>query len=194
PPAFRPPAGTPPPPLPPPDEPIRVNWRFRVPDGEDVRFDDGRAGAQRAVAGRDFGDFLVWRKDDVPSYQLACAVDDAAMGITEVVRGDDLLASTARQVLLYRALGFAARIPAFCHVPLVTGADGRRLAKRHGDTTIARYRREGVRAERIVGVLAGWLGIDGVREASPRDLLQRFDLARVPRGPVVFEPGVLGSL
>jgi glutamyl-tRNA synthetase len=123
-----------------------------------------------------------------PAYQMAVVVDDAAMGVSEVVRGDDLLASTARQILLYRALGLGDRIPAFCHVPLVTGDDGRRLAKRHGDTTIARYRREGVSAERIVGLLAGWLGIEGVREARPRDLLGRFDLGRVPRGAVVFDP------
>lgn len=106
-----------------------VNWRFRVPDEETLAFTDGRAGGQRAVAGRDFGDFLVWRKDDAPSYQLACVVDDAAMGITEVVRGADLLKSTFRQLLLYRALGLVA--PAFYHCPLVTDEKGVRLAKRH---------------------------------------------------------------
>jgi glutamyl/glutaminyl-tRNA synthetase len=105
------------------------NWRFRVPDGENVTFTDGHYGPQSAVAGRDFGDFLVWRKDDVPSYQLACVVDDADMGITEVVRGADLMKSTFRQLLLYRALGLAA--PAFYHCPLVTDAQNVRLAKRH---------------------------------------------------------------
>lgn len=106
-----------------------VNWRFRVPDGETLAFTDGQAGEQRALAGRDFGDFLVWRKDDTPSYQLACVVDDAAMGITEVVRGADLLKSTFRQLLLYRALGLT--VPVFYHCPLVTDDHGVRLAKRH---------------------------------------------------------------
>lgn len=112
-----------------PGELTGVNWRFRVPDGETLAFTDGYFGEQRAVAGRDFGDFLVWRKDDAPSYQLACVVDDAALGITEVVRGADLIKSTFRQLLLFRALGHAA--PAFYHCPLVTDAAGVRLAKRH---------------------------------------------------------------
>ncbi|HSH38392.1 MAG TPA: glutamate--tRNA ligase family protein, partial [Chthoniobacterales bacterium] len=86
------------------DEPIGANWRFRVPDGETLRFTDGRLGEQTAVAGRDFGDFLVWRRDDVPAYQLAVVVDDAAMRISEVVRGADLLVSTFRQLLIYAAL------------------------------------------------------------------------------------------
>lgn len=106
-----------------------LNWRFRVPDGETVAFADGHFGDQHAAAGRDFGDFLVWRKDDAPSYQLACVVDDAAMGITEVVRGADLIRSTFRQLLLFRALGHPA--PAFYHCPLVTDEKGVRLAKRH---------------------------------------------------------------
>ena len=106
-----------------------VNWRLRVPDGEEIFFRDGHDGEQRATAGRDFGDFLVWRKDGVPSYQLACAVDDAEMRITEVVRGADLIMSTFRQLLLYRALG--ATVPAFFHCPLVNDAHGVRLAKRH---------------------------------------------------------------
>lgn len=123
---FRPPAGAP---LPPLTTPITVNWRFRVPDGETLVFRDGHFGEQRATAGRDFGDFLVWRKDDAPSYQLACVVDDADMGITEVVRGADLIKSTFRQLLLFRALGLTP--PAFYHCPLVRDDQGRRLAKRH---------------------------------------------------------------
>lgn len=118
-----------------------VNWRFRVPDGETLAFTDGRAGLQRAVAGRDFGDFLVWRKDDAPSYQLACVVDDAAMDVTEVVRGADLLKSTFRQVLLYRALGLTA--PAFYHCPLVTDEKGVRLAKRHDALALSTLREQG---------------------------------------------------
>jgi len=106
-----------------------ANWRFRVPDGETISFLDGNCGGQQFMAGRDFGDFVVWRQDDVPAYQLACAVDDAAMGITEVVRGADLLVSTARQILLYRALGLTP--PDFFHCALMLDENGRRLAKRH---------------------------------------------------------------
>src|SRR5208337_2245814 len=109
--------------------PRAPNWRFRVPDGETVSFVDGNFGPQQFVAGKDFGDFVVWRYDDVPAYQLAVVVDDAAMGITEVVRGADLLNSTARQLLLYGALGFMP--PRFYHCPLMTDDSGVRLAKRH---------------------------------------------------------------
>jgi glutamyl-tRNA synthetase len=116
-----------------------VNWRFRVPDNAAVEFLDGHFGPQRAVGGVDFGDFLVWRKDDLPSYQLACTVDDAEMRITEVVRGADLITSTFRQLLLFRALGREA--PAFFHCPLVTDDAGLRLAKR-SDALSLRTRRE----------------------------------------------------
>jgi glutamyl/glutaminyl-tRNA synthetase len=126
---------------PPPRAGDGVNWRFHVPDGETISYADGRFGAQPAVAGQDFGDFLVWRKDDAPSYQLACAVDDAAMGITEVVRGADLLRSTFRQLLLYRALGLGA--PAFYHCPLVTDQRGVRLAKRHDALALRTLREQG---------------------------------------------------
>ena len=118
-----------------------VNWRFRVPDGEAIAFVDGHFGPQSAVAGLDFGDFLVWRKDDFPSYQLACAVDDAAMRISEVVRGADLITSTLRQLLLYRAFGWAA--PAFFHCPLVTDESGVRLAKRTDALTLRTLREQG---------------------------------------------------
>ena len=124
-----------------------VNWRFRVPDGEEMMFGDGRLGPQRAVAGRDFGDFLVWRKDDIPSYQLACVVDDAAIGITEVVRGADLLRTTFRQLLLYRALGL--KEPNFYHCPLVTDEKGVRLAKRHDALALRTLRDAGRKPEDI---------------------------------------------
>lgn len=117
------------------------NWRFRVPDGEALRFVDGHFGPQSLVAGVDFGDFVVWRHDDVPAYQLAVVVDDIAMGITEVVRGEDLLRSTARQLLLYRALG--AEAPAFYHCPLVRDESGQRLAKRHASLSLAALRAAG---------------------------------------------------
>jgi glutamyl-tRNA synthetase len=124
-----------------------VNWRFRVPDGESLAFVDGHFGPQHAVAGKQFGDFLVWRKDDLPSYQLACVADDLAMHITEVVRGADLLLSTFRQLLLYRALGREA--PAFYHCPLVTDAQGVRLAKRHDALALRTLRAAGRTPEEI---------------------------------------------
>jgi len=123
------------------DSPVGVNWRFRVPDGEEICFDDLHLGAQRFVAGRDFGDFVVWRRDDVPAYQLAVVVDDAAMEITEVARGADLLKSTARQILLYRALGHSA--PDFYHCDLVRDEVGVRLAKRHDSLSVRKLRELG---------------------------------------------------
>ncbi len=144
PPEFRPPAGAA---LPPLTDPVASNWRFRVPDGETLTFTDGHSGAQAAVAGRDFGDFLVWRKDGLPSYQLACVVDDAAMGITEVVRGADLLKSTFRQLLLYRALG--APVPGFYHCPLVRDESGVRLAKRHDALALRTLREQGRTPEEL---------------------------------------------
>ena len=133
--------------LPPLGDWIGVNWRLRVPDGEAVEFTDGRLGPQRAVAGVDFGDFPVWRKDGGPSYQLACAVDDAAMGITEVVRGEDLVRSTFRQLLIYCALGLKA--PRFYHCPLMTDEAGVRLAKRHDALSLRALRGRGESPESI---------------------------------------------
>ena len=123
------------------------SWRFLVADGEAVEFQDGCCGPQRFVAGVDFGDFVVWRHDDVPSYQLAVTLDDAAMRITEVVRGEDLLLSTARQWLLYEALGLA--VPAFYHCPLLTDAAGRRLAKRDDALSLRTLREQGLSPESI---------------------------------------------
>jgi glutamyl/glutaminyl-tRNA synthetase len=142
---FRPPAGTP---LPPLGDSIAMNWRFRVPDDLRLEFTDGQAGVQGAVSSRDFGDFLVWRKDDVPSYQLACVVDDAAMHITEVVRGADLINSTFRQILLYRALG--RTVPSFFHCPLMNNAKGERLAKRHDALSLRTMRQQGVTPESLI--------------------------------------------
>ncbi len=122
--------------------PTGVNWRFRAPVGEDVDFYDGHAGPQRFRVERDFGDFIVWRRDGVPAYQLAVVVDDALMRISEVVRGADLLESTAQQFLLYRALGFEP--PAFFHCPLVTDPQGARLSKRAGAHSLRQMRADGV--------------------------------------------------
>ena len=131
------------------DDPRGMNWRFRVPDGEAVAFEDSNLGPQRYVAGVDFGDFLVWRRDGVPSYQLACVADDAAMRIAEVVRGADLLKSTARQMLLNRALGFAD--PKWFHCALSVDERGRRLAKRHDALSIRELRRRGMTPAEIIG-------------------------------------------
>jgi glutamyl-tRNA synthetase len=125
----------------------RFSWRFRVPDGQVVAFADGNLGPQNYLAGRDFGDFVVWRHDDVPAYQLACVVDDAAMGITEVVRGADLLISTARQLLLFQALGLTA--PRFYHCELMLDESGKRLAKRHDALSLRALRAQGRSPEEL---------------------------------------------
>jgi glutamyl/glutaminyl-tRNA synthetase len=124
-----------------------ANWRFRVPDGEVIEFDDGRFGRQRFMAQKDFGDFLVWRRDDLPSYQLAVVSDDAAMGITEVVRGADLLKSTARQILVARALGLSS--PAWYHCDLLQDEKGERLAKRHDALSLRRLRELGKQPQEL---------------------------------------------
>lgn len=123
------------------ETPRGVNWRFLVPDGEEIAFDDLRQGEQSFTAGRDFGDFVVWRRDDVPAYQLAVVADDAAMQITEVVRGEDLLKSTARQLLLICALGLA--VPAYYHCNLIRDQAGVRLAKRHDALSLRGLREQG---------------------------------------------------
>ena len=121
--------------------------RFRVPDGETISFTDNNLGPQSFVAGKDFGDFVIWRHDDVPSYQLACVADDSAMQISEVVRGADLLVSTARQILLYRALSL--RVPEFFHCTLMTDDAGVRLAKRHDSLSLRKLREQGKTPEAL---------------------------------------------
>jgi len=120
---------------------LRVNWRFRVPDGDVISFVDGYYGEQSFLAGKDFGDFVIWRHDGVPAYQLAVVVDDASMRITEVVRGEDLLKSTARQLLIYHALNLTP--PSFYHCPLFTDDAGARLAKRHDALSLRSLRAHG---------------------------------------------------
>jgi glutamyl-tRNA synthetase len=159
-------------------------WRFRV--AESPSFADGFWGNVSIDLSREGGDFVIWRNDDMPAYQLAVVVDDAAQGVTEVVRGDDLLSSTPRQLLLYQALGLTP--PRFIHVPLVVGPDGKRLAKRHGDTRLSQLREQGVAAESLVGLLAwscGWQ--DRPRPISARELLPCFDLNAIPKVPFVLE-------
>jgi glutamyl-tRNA synthetase len=124
------------------EQPDGINWRFHVRDGEVVEFNDLNLGPQRFVAGKDFGDFVVWRKDGGPSYQLASVCDDISMEITEVVRGADLLKSTARQILIFKALGF--KPPAWYHCRLVLDHNGRRLAKRHDALSLRTLRQRGL--------------------------------------------------
>jgi glutamyl-tRNA synthetase len=129
-------------------EPKGVNWRFRTPDGNAVAFEDLHLGPQAFSAGRDFGDFVVWRRDDVPAYQLAVVVDDAEMKISEVVRGADLLKSTARQLLLAKALGFPS--PDYYHCDLVRDETGERMAKRHDSASIRHLREAGQNREEVL--------------------------------------------
>ncbi len=128
-----------------------TNYRFRVPVGELIKFEDGNLGPQTFTAGTDFGDFLVWRKDSLPSYQLACVVDDAATAITEVVRGRDLLKSTARQILLQRALQLTT--PAYFHTQLLLDAEGRRLAKRHDALSLRTLRAQGLTSGEVLSMI-----------------------------------------
>ncbi len=156
-----------------------VALRVRVEPGT-VAFHDEVAGATAFDPAAEGGDFVVRRRDGAAAYQLAVVVDDAAMGITHVVRGADLLASTARQLVLYRALGLAP--PAFLHVSLLLGADGARLAKRHGAAALGELRTAGVPPERVVGWLAATCGLAAPGEwLAPRELLPRWDAARLPR-------------
>ena len=163
-------------------------WRFRLPTPPDatVAFRDTFAGPFRQDVAAHSGDFPLGRGPDAAGYALAVVLDDAAMGVTEVVRGDDLLDATPAQILLQRALGLPT--PRYCHVPLVVGPDGRRLAKRHGDTRVAAFRAAGVAPQKIIGALAatcGWCPPGA--QCSLRDLLPRFSLASIPRAPAVID-------
>ena len=181
----------PPPPAIGENEPF--GWRFRVPTGP-VEFRDERLGPQAVDIDRTVGDFVVWTKADLPAYQLAVCVDDAGRPgdpdwphVTDVIRGDDLLPSTARQRLVLDALGMPR--PSWWHVPLVRGPDGRRLAKRHGDTRLAQYRAAGVAAERMIGLLAAWSGVGDPDQPGPmsaRAFVEAWDPATLPAEDVVF--------
>jgi glutamyl-tRNA synthetase len=160
-------------------------WRLRVQDSPS--FVDGFRGTVNIDLKQMGGDFVVWKSSRTPAYQLAVVVDDAAMGISAVIRGDDLLPSTPRQLLLYRALGWTP--PRFVHVPLVVGPDGRRLAKRHGDTRLSTLRAAGVKAEALLGLLAwscGWL--ETPEPLAAPDLIPRFRLDTIPRESFVLTP------
>lgn len=166
-----------------------TNWRLVVED-KPVRFADAFAGPQEHHPARTIGDFVIWTKRAQPAYQLAVVVDDHRQGVTQVVRGDDLLESAARQLLLYRALGLLPE-PIYTHLPLVRGPDGKRLAKRHGDTRLETYRARGVRPSRVAGLLGAWCGItdrEQRREMSAAEFLEGLDLTRMSADPIVMTP------
>ncbi len=170
-------------------------WRFLVPEGTVVAFDDAFAGHVEQDVSKTLGDFPLARDEGGAGYTLACTVDDLLMGVTEVVRGDDLLPATPAQILLARALvpyyqlsTSNCQLPSYCHVPLVVGPDGKRLAKRHGDSRIATYREQGKSPEEILGFLAascGWCA-KGER-ISLQDLIPRFTLGTIPHSSFVLD-------
>lgn len=164
------------------------NCRLVVPPREILVHD--RVCGERAFRPSDIvGDFVIWTKRDLPAYQLAVVVDDARQGVTDIVRGDDLFESAARQRLIVEGLGLD-HAPDYYHLPLVRGEDGKRLAKRHGDTRVDTYLNAGVRPERLIGLLAAWSGVPGERRAmSAAEFRDAFDLAALPRYDVVFQPG-----
>lgn len=167
-------------------------WRYRVAGpsttvGPRSTFSDLVAGVHSRDVGRELGDFVVGKADGTPAYQLAVVVDDHMQQVNLVVRGDDLLCSTHRQLLLYQSFGWTP--PEFAHVPLVIGPDGRRLAKRHGDTRISLLREQGLPGKRLVGWLAWSCGLlPTPRDVYPRELLPHFDWDLIPRSPCVFTP------
>jgi len=171
-------------------------WRFRVDGDARVAFEDAFAGRYESNVAETLGDFPLAREAGGAGYTLAAVVDDLLMGVTEVVRGDDLLAATPAQILVARSLcewlpETCRQLPAYCHVPLVVGPDGRRLAKRHGDTRIATFRESGASAESVVGLLAascGWCAPG--EDVSLRALIPRFSLAKIPRHPFVYTKNI----
>lgn len=159
--------------------------RFRVPPGE-VLVDDSFCGARPFDVARTLGDFPVWRREDEAAYHLAVVIDDHDQGVNRVVRGDDLLSSAARQIQLHQALHWQP--PSYAHVPLVLGTDGKRLAKRHGDTSLAEFRRQGVRPEQILAWLGQSCGLaTAEHHGNLSQLLSLWDWSRLPSAPVVWQ-------
>jgi glutamyl-tRNA synthetase len=169
----------------------RFAWRMRLPRQSPV-FTDLIQGPVSLDLHQDEGDFVVWKSAGSPAYQLAVVVDDALSGVTIVARGDDLVPSTPRQLLLYQALGWSP--PAFAHVPLVVGPDGRRLAKRHGDTRLSTLRESGMRPQALIGMLAwscGWL--PRIMPITIRELLPVFTWNTIPKTPLVLTSELLAQ-
>ncbi|MBI2480888.1 MAG: tRNA glutamyl-Q(34) synthetase GluQRS [Planctomycetia bacterium] len=165
------------------DQPF--SWRFHT-SNTDRQLNDLCSGNRQMNVAKELGDFVIAKADGTPAYQLAVVFDDHAMGVTEVLRGDDLLPSAFRQLELYEFFGWQP--PHFAHVPLVVGPDGRRLAKRHGDARLSTLREQGVSAERLLGLLAQSCGLRATAEPTTAcDLLANFDLAKLPRNPFVYQ-------
>jgi len=163
-----------------------VAWRVRV-DSEPIVFEDRFAGPQKVNLGDTCGDFVVFRNEGLAGYQLAVVIDDAEQGVDAIVRGDDLLDSAARQIHLRKLLGIGPE-PEYWHLPLVIGPDGRRLAKRHGDTRLSHYRELGVSPDRMLGLLGFMCGVfDRPVETDMPQLLETFDLSKLSREPFVFD-------
>ena len=163
--------------------------RFAVPpatDGGAVSWHDMFAGPRHIDVPQQLGDFIIQKSDGTAAYQIAVVIDDSESAVTHIIRGDDLLDSAARQILLYRSLGLQHRLPQYMHLPLVVGDDGRRLAKRHGDTRISAYRAAGVSAGRVRGLLAAWCRWQCSIEPSTDELLAAFDLSRLPQQAVIM--------
>ena len=153
-----------------------------------MKWTDQFAGPQQCDVGRQLGDFIIAKADNTPAYQLSVVVDDVAAGVTHIVRGDDLLDSTPRQILLYHALNRADAIPTYYHLPLVIGTDGRRLAKRHGDTRLSYFRESGVSANAVLAILSTWCGIADVADpTSAEQLLSRFAISKLPKTQIIFD-------
>ena len=153
--------------------------RFRVPD-RTIQFQDAFAGVQSFDASNDLGDFVIAKADGTPAYQLAVAVDDMEMRIEQVVRGDDLIESTARQLILMNSIDPNFSPPVYTHLPLVLGSDRLRLAKRHGDSRLCHYRSQGVSAEGVLGLLSRWCGVDvSSTPVTLENLIENFSLSKV---------------
>lgn len=165
--------------------------RLAVPDGA-ISLVDGIAGHQLFDVAAEVGDFVISNRARLPSYQLAVVVDDAAQGVNEVFRGDDLLPSTPRQMLLQRALGLPE--PAWFHVPLVLDAEGRRLAKRADDLSLTTLRQSGVDPRAIIQWVADSAGFDAPERLTCRELCKSFEIGRMSRQPVVLTEQVIGGL
>ena len=170
---------------------LPVGLRFKVAEGI-TEFDDGIAGRVRCDVAGQVGDFLIGKRDGAPAYQLAVVVDDAYQGVTEVVRGDDLLPSTARQLQLQRALDL--RHPSWFHLPLVLDETGRRLAKRADDLSLAELAEGGTDPRAVVGWAARSAGLDVGERVTAREAIAAADFGKLPRAPVRLTEATIQKL
>ena len=168
-----------------PSQQEKFCWRWRLDEAQD-RFTDGYRADTRISPKRQLGDFVVAKQDGTPAYQLAVVIDDHAMGVDEVVRGDDLIYSTFRQRDIYRHFGW--QIPKYFHLPLIVGPDGKRLAKRHGDTRLAHFKEQSITPQQVTGFLAWTLGlIDRPKTVTPQDLVPLFSWDKLEVQATVFD-------